>query len=93
MRVFIEPLIAYLPKAKLLLNHTEGMLDPGPDSGLLSVTRSILVREFSTIVALLVDQDARLGRGLLHVFLRYFSKLLSAKVCCFTITDLTVEVV
>jgi hypothetical protein len=45
------------------------------------------------IVALLVDQDARLGRGLLHVFLRYFSKLLSAKVCCFTITDLTVEVV
>ena len=64
MRVFIEPLIAYLPEAKLLLNHTEGMLNPGPDSGLLSIARSIFVREFSTIVAFLVDQDARFGRGL-----------------------------
>ena len=64
MRIFIEPLIAYLPKAKLLFNDTEGMFDPGPDSRLLSVTRSIFVREFSTIVALLIDQDARFGRGL-----------------------------
>ena len=64
MRVFIESLISHLPEAKLLFNHTEGMLDPGPDSRLLSVTRSIFVRELSTIVALLVDQDARLGRGL-----------------------------
>ena len=64
MRVFVEPLIAYLPETKLLFNHTEGMLNPGPDSGLLSVARSIFVREFSTIVAFLVDQDARFWRDL-----------------------------
>ena len=63
MRVFIEPFIAYLPEAKLLFNHTEGMLDPGPDSGLLSVSRPIFFREFAAIVAFLVDQDACFGRG------------------------------
>ena len=70
MRVFIEPLISYLPETELLFNHTEGMLDPGPDSGLLSVTRSIFVRELSPIVALLVDQDTRFGRDLCdHILL------------------------
>ena len=64
MRVFIEPLIAHLSEAKLLFNHTEGMLDPSPDSGLLPVARSIFVRELPTIVAFLVDQDACFGRGL-----------------------------
>ena len=64
VRVFIQTLLAYFPEAKLLLNHTEGMLYPGPDFGLLSITRSILVRQLSTIVPLLVDQDACFGRDL-----------------------------
>ena len=64
VRVFIETLIPYLPEAKPLFNHTEGMLDPGPDSGLLSVMRSIFVRKFPAIVAFFVNQYARFRRGL-----------------------------
>ncbi len=64
VRVFIEPFISYLGEAKLPFYHTKGMLDPGPYSGLFPVPRSILVREFSTVVALLVDQDARIRRSL-----------------------------
>ena len=45
MRVFIEPSISHLPETKLLFNHTEGMLDPGRDSGLLAILLKVAVSQ------------------------------------------------